>query len=210
MPLSSLRQDDLLKGLRPHLRPLPSAAADDHLLLARLAGAKLALLGEASHGTHEFYAERAALTQRAGRDHGFNAVVVEADWPDAWRVNRYIRGYSDDANAEAALSGFERFPTWMWRNTEMRDFVEWLREHNRGRPASRQVGFYGMDLYSLYASIRFVLQYLDQVDPDAAQRARSRYACFDHYGEDSQAYGYAASFGMKSSCEDEWCSSCAR
>jgi erythromycin esterase-like protein len=203
MPLSSLRQDDLLKGLRPHLRPLPSAAADDHLLLARLAGAKLALLGEASHGTHEFYAERAALTQRLVRDHGFNAVVVEADWPDAWRVNRYIRGYSDDANAEAALSGFERFPTWMWRNTEMRDFVEWLREHNRGRPASRQVGFYGMDLYSLYASIRFVLQYLDQVDPDAAQRARSRYACFDHYGEDSQAYGYAASFGMKSSCEDE-------
>lgn len=203
MSLSSLRHDGLLKGLRPHVRALPAAAADDSLLVAQLARAKLALLGEASHGTHEFYAERAALTQRLVRDHGFNAVAVEADWPDAWRVNRYIRGYSDDANAEAALSGFERFPTWMWRNTEVRDFVEWLREHNRGRAASRQVGFYGMDLYSLYASINSVLEYLDQVDPDAAQRARSRYACFDHYGEDSQAYGYAASFGMKASCEDE-------
>jgi erythromycin esterase-like protein len=203
MSLASLRHDELLKGLRPHLRPLPSAAVEDGLLVAQLARARLALLGEASHGTHEFYAERAALTQRLVRDHGFNAVVVEADWPDAWRVNRYIRGYSDDANAEAALSGFERFPTWMWRNTEVRDFVEWLREHNRGRGASQQVGFYGMDLYSLYASIRSVLEYLDQVDPDAAQRARSRYACFDHYGEDSQAYGYSASFGMKASCEDE-------
>jgi len=203
MPPSLLRQDDLLKGLRQHLRPLPASASEDALLLQQLSRARLALLGEASHGTHEFYAERAALTQRLVREHGFNAIVVEADWPDAWRVNRYIRGASDDVNAEAALSGFERFPTWMWRNTEVRDFVEWLREHNRGRPASQQVGFYGMDLYSLYASIRAVLQHLDRVDPEAAQRARSRYACFDHYGEDSQAYGYAASFGMKASCEDE-------
>jgi erythromycin esterase-like protein len=128
---------------------------------------------------------------------------VEADWPDAWRVNRYIRGRTDDRNAEEALSGFQRFPTWMWCNTVVRDFVEWLREYNHGRPPSQQVGFYGMDLYSLYASTRAVLDYLDRADPEAAQRARSRYACFDHYGEDSQAYGYAASFGMKASCEDE-------
>jgi erythromycin esterase-like protein len=129
--------------------------------------------------------------------------VFEADWPDAWRVNRYIRGRSDDADAAAALSGFERFPTWMWRNSVMRDFVEWLREYNVGRPASQQVGFYGMDLYSLYGSMAAVLQYLDRVDPEAARRARSRYACFEHFKEDSQAYGYAASFGMQSSCEDE-------
>jgi erythromycin esterase-like protein len=203
MSLFSTRDDTLLTGLRQHLRALPSAAAEDDLLLQQLARARLALLGEASHGTHEFYAERAALSQRLIQDHGFNAVVVEADWPDALRVNRYICHRSDDHDAEAALSGFERFPTWMWRNTVIREFVEWLREYNRGRPASRQVGFYGMDLYSLYTSIRAVLDYLDQADPEAAQRARSRYTCFDHFGEDSQAYGYAASFGMKSSCEDE-------
>lgn len=199
----STRHDRLLEQLRPHLRRLGGRAAEDVELVGMLARAKLALLGEATHGTHEFYAERAELTRRLITAHGYNAVVVEADWPDAWRVNRYIRGRSDDRSAEEALSGFERFPTWMWRNTVVRDFVEWLRDHNRGRPASQQVGFYGMDLYSLYSSIRAVLDYLDRTDPEAAQRARSRYACFDHYGEDSQAYGYAASFGMKASCEDE-------
>ena len=193
----------LLQDLRPHLRALPGSVADDELLMGQLAQAKLALLGEASHGTHEFYAERAAISRRLVREHGFNAVVVEADWPDAWRVNRYIRGRSDDRDAAQALSGFERFPTWMWRNTVIVEFVEWLREHNRGRAPSQQVGFYGMDLYSLYSSIAAVLQHLDRVDPEAAQRARSRYACFDHFNEDSQAYGYAASFGMQSSCEDE-------
>lgn len=202
-PPPSTRDHQLVERLRPHLRALPSAAAEDEELVARLARAKLALLGEASHGTHEFYAERAWLTQRLIRDHGFNAVVVEADWPDAWRVNRYVRGVSDDTSAEAALAGFQRFPTWMWCNTVVRDFVEWLREHNHGRSPSQQVGFYGMDLYSLYGSVRAVLDYLDRADPEAAQRARSRYACFEHYGEDSQAYGYAASFGMKPSCEDE-------
>jgi erythromycin esterase-like protein len=199
----SVRDAELLQGLRSHLRPLPSSAADDTELVARLARARLALLGEASHGTHEFYAERAALTRRLVTDHGFNAIIVEADWPDAWRVNRYIRGTSDDGSAEQALAAFERFPTWMWRNTEVRDLVEWLREYNRGVPAARQVGFYGMDLYSLFTSIGAVLQYLDRVDPDAARRARGRYACFDHYGEDSQAYGYAASFGLQAHCEDE-------
>ena len=203
MAFLSTRDDSLLQGLRAHLRPLPSGAAADDLLLQQLGRAKLALLGEATHGTHEFYAERVALSQRLILEHGTNAVVVEADWPDAWRVNRYIRGASDDRDAEAALSGFERFPTWMWRNAVVRDFVEWLREHNRGRPPSQQVGFYGMDLYSLFTSTRVVLEYLERVDPEAAQRARARYACFDHFGEDSQAYGYAASFGMKSSCEDE-------
>jgi erythromycin esterase-like protein len=190
-------------GLRRALRPLRGSAAADSDLLHLLAPARLALLGEASHGTHEFYLERAELTKRLITDHGYTAVVAEADWPDAWRVNRYVRGQSDDADAATALSGFARFPTWMWRNTVVRDFVEWLREFNRGQPASRQAGFYGMDLYSLYASMRAVLDYLDREDPEAARRARSRYACFDHHGEDSQAYGYAASFGLKASCEDE-------
>lgn len=203
MSRTTLREDHLLDGLRRHLRPLPGPAAGDAALLARLGRARLALLGEATHGTHEFYAERAELSKRLIADHGFQAVVVEADWPDAWRVNRYIRGLGDDADAVAALSGFGRFPTWMWRNTEVRDFVEWLRDYNRGQPVSRQAGFYGMDLYSLFTSIAAVLDYLDRTDPQAARIARARYACFDHYGEDSQAYGYAASFGMKASCEDE-------
>jgi erythromycin esterase-like protein len=193
----------LLQGLAPHARSLARDAAADDALVELAGQGRLALLGEASHGTHEFYAERAALTQRLIIEKGFTAVVVEADWPDAWRVDRYVRGLSDDRDAEAALAGFERFPTWMWRNTVVRDFVEWLREHNRQLPPSRQAGFYGMDLYSLFTSIRAVLDYLDRVDPEAAQRARYRYACFDHAGEDSQAYGYAASFGMRPSCEDE-------
>lgn len=189
--------------LLPHLHPLPGAAAEDAALVSRIARGRFALLGEASHETHEFYAERAALTKVLVADHGFTAIVIEGDWPDAWRVHRYIQGRAGDTSAEEALSGFRRFPTWMWGNAVVRDLVEWLRDFNRGRAASRQVGFYGMDLYSLFASMQAVLGYLDRVDPEAARRARYRYACFDHHGEDSQAYGYAASFGMKASCEDE-------
>ncbi|MDB5751600.1 MAG: Erythromycin esterase [Ramlibacter sp.] len=202
MTVQSARDDAVLQGLRRHLRPLPAAAAADAALMARIARSRIALLGEASHGSHEFYAERADLTRKLIAEHGFRAVVVEADWPDAGRVNRYVRGLSDDPDAATALSGFERFPTWMWRNTVVRDFVEWLRAHNRGRPPAHQAGFYGMDLYSLFRSVDAVLGYLDQADPESAQRARARYACFDHYAQDGQAYGYAAGLGMKASCED--------
>jgi len=159
------------------------------------------LIGEASHGTHEFYAERARITRRLIVEKGFRAVAAEADWPDAYRVTRWLQGRGKDGSAEEALSGFRRFPAWMWRNEVVRDFITWLRDFNQAAPAP--VGFYGVDLYSLFSSIRAVLAYLDRVDPDAARRARSRYACFDHFREDSQAYGYAASFGMRKDCEDE-------
>jgi erythromycin esterase-like protein len=159
---------------------------------------RFVLIGEASHGTHEFYETRAQITERLIREKGFHAVAVEADWPDAYRVNRYVRGTGPDANANQALSDFERFPMWMWRNTVVLDFVEWLRQET-----SASVGFYGLDLYSLNASVQAVLAYLDKVDPDAARRARSRYSCFDHYAEDTQAYGYATSSGLTQSCEDE-------
>ena len=192
----------LLDGLRRHLQPLTGSANDYDALLRLIGPARFALLGEASHGTREFYRERAAITRRLITEKGFTAVAVEADWPDAWRVNRYVRGLSNDPDAAAALSGFQRFPGWMWRNTEVRDFVEWLRDHNTSRSPGDQVGFYGMDLYSLFASMHEVLAYLDRTDSGAARRARSRYACFDHAAEDSQAYGYAASFGMAPSCED--------
>ena len=194
---------ELLEGLSRHLVPMPVSSREHDALLQLIGPARFALLGEASHGTREFYRERIAITRRLIIEKGFTAVAVEADWPDAWRVNRYVRGLSDDPDATAALSGFQRFPGWMWRNTEVRDFVEWLRGHNDGRPATQQVGFYGIDLYSLFSSMQAVLAYLDRTDPDAALRARQRYSCFDHAREDSQAYGYAASFGLARSCEDE-------
>jgi erythromycin esterase-like protein len=165
---------------------------------------RFALLGEASHGTHDFYHTRAQITERLITEKGFSAVAVEADWPDAYRVNRYVQGRGDDAEAVEALGSFKRFPTWMWRNTDVVEFIAWLREYNDALPEGRRkVGFYGLDLYSLHASARAVLDFLDKVDPEAARRARYRYSCFEHFGEDTQAYGYAASFGLSKSCEDE-------
>jgi erythromycin esterase-like protein len=193
----------LLDGLSRHLQPLRGGPHDHDGLMQLIGDARFALIGEASHGTREFYRERIRITQRLIAEKGFTAVAVEADWPDAWRVNRYVRGVSDDADAGQALSGFERFPAWMWRNIEVRDFIEWLRDFNNKRGQQEQVGIYGIGLYSLFTSIREVLRYLDRVDPEAARKARARYACFDHANEDSQTYGYGASFGMTPSCEDE-------
>jgi erythromycin esterase-like protein/predicted phosphoribosyltransferase len=172
-------------------------------LLDWVGDAHFVLIGEASHGTHDFYAERAAITRRLIQEKGFAAVAVEADWPDAYRVDRYVRGRSDDASAEEALSGFERFPTWMWRNAVVLDFVGWLRERNDDTPARARAGFYGLDLYSLFRSMHEVVAYLERVDPEAAARARARYACFDHLNDDAQAYGYRAAFGAGESCEQE-------
>src|SRR5262249_49895444 len=151
--------------------------------------ARVVLLGEASHGTHEFYHARAQITQRLIEEKGFTAVAVEADWPDAYRVNRYVRGVSDEPESVEALANFRRFPNWMWRNADVRDFVDWLQAYNDARAlGTTPVGFYGLDLYSLNASITAVLGYLDKVDPEAAQRARYRYGCLEHFGEDTQAY----------------------
>jgi len=183
---------------------LSGSSRDYDSLLALVGNARLCLLGEATHGTHEFYRERAEITKRLIKERGFTAVAVEADWPDAFRVNRYVRGRGDDANANDALGGFKRFPTWMWRNTVVVDFVEWLRDYNASLPANApRVGFYGLDLYSLYTSIEAVLGYLNTIDPEAAKRARYRYSCFEHFSEDTQAYGYATTFGLTESCERE-------
>lgn len=166
--------------------------------------ARVVLIGESSHGTREFYEARAEITKWLIQEKGFCAVAAEADWPDAYRVNRYVRGHGDDGSADDALKGFQRFPSWMWRNTAVRDFVGWLRAHNAQCRADgqREAGFYGLDLYSLHRSMHEVIDYLEGVDPAAAQRARERYACFDHNGsDDGQAYGYAAAFGAGMSCE---------
>ncbi|WP_312553898.1 erythromycin esterase family protein [Massilia sp.] len=181
--------------------PLDGGPGDYDALMNLVGDARFVLIGEATHGTHDFYEERARITQRLIREKGFTAVAVEADWPDAYRVNRYVRGEGRDGSANEALSGFERFPAWMWRNTDVSTFVDWLRAHNEGVRAGPKVGFYGLDLYSLFTSVKEVLNYLEQVDPTAAAEARRRYACFDHYGEDSQHYGYATGVGLSESCQ---------
>ncbi len=202
MPDATLTK--LTNAVRESAHPLTDTSQDYDLLMDLIGDARFVLIGEASHGTHEFYKERAEITKRLIQEKGFTAVAVEADWPDAYRVNRYVRGISEDATSVDALSEFQRFPAWMWRNTDVLDFVNWLRQYNDALPqTATKVGFYGLDLYSLYTSIDAVLSYLDKVDPEAAKRARHRYSCLEHFGEDTQAYGYAATFGLMKSCEDE-------
>jgi erythromycin esterase-like protein/predicted phosphoribosyltransferase len=185
--------------------PTEEGVPSEEALFDLVGDADLLLIGEASHGTADFYAARAAMTRRLIEERGFCAVAVEADWPDAYRVNRYVRGRSEDADAEVALRGFQRFPTWMWRNAAVLDFVGWLRERNdRVGDERGRAGFYGLDVYSLRQSIDEVITYLDRVDPAAGRRARGRYACFDHYGtDDGQTYGLAAAMGAGETCEQE-------
>ncbi|MBW3608217.1 MAG: erythromycin esterase family protein [Actinobacteria bacterium] len=177
-----------MADLRRAARPV-----DD--LLELVGEARFVLLGEATHGTHEFYALRAELTRRLVGERGFRGVAVEADWPAAARVNRYVQRAGDDHSATEALSEFVRFPQWMWRNHIIVELVQWLRNHDG------DAGFYGLDLYSLRESMSAVVKYLDTIDADAAARARARYGCFDHF--DEQAYGYATATGQKESCEDD-------
>jgi erythromycin esterase-like protein len=198
----TIASDRRTEQLAKVVHPLQGVAADHDPLMDLIGTARLVLLGEATHGTSEFYRTRAEITKRLILEKGFTAVAVEADWPDAYRVNRYVLGRSRDRDGREALSDFQRFPLWMWRNREVLAFIDWLRAANERTPAGRaKVGFYGLDLYSLHASIEAILKYLDKVDPDAARRARSRYGCFDHYGEDTQSYGYAAGFGLTKTCE---------
>ncbi|OUL34861.1 erythromycin esterase [Nostoc sp. T09] len=195
---------NLVDAMRRSAYQLTGATADYDPLMDLIGNARFVLIGEASHGTHEFYEQRAEITKRLIQEKGFTAVAVEADWPDAYRINRYVRGVSEDPTPAEALSNFQRFPAWMWRNIDVLKFVNWLRQYNDALPQNAiKVGFYGLDLYSMYASMAEVLNYLDRVDPEAAQRARYRYSCFEHFGEDSQHYGYAASFGLSESCEQE-------
>jgi erythromycin esterase-like protein len=202
MPAASDHQT--LETIRASANQLSGSPDDFAPLLSRIGNARLVLLGEASHGTHEFYRIRAEITKRLIREKGFRAVAIEGDWPDAYTVNRYVRGRAGFDEASDALDGFLRFPQWMWRNADVLDFLGWLRGWNDARPDDdAKVGFYGLDLYSLRASMAAVLSYLHQVDPEAAQRAARRYACFDQFGEDPQTYGYATASGMSASCETE-------
>jgi erythromycin esterase-like protein len=192
------------EAIRAAAHPLTGASSDFDALIEMVGDAKYVLLGEATHGTHEFYKARAEISKRLIREKGFSFLAWEADWPDALRVNRYIRGIGADQDAEEALGDFERFPVWMWRNADVADLVGWIRSHNdalkRGAP---KVGVYGMDLYSLHRSMHSVIQYLEKTNPEAARAARRRYSCFEDFGDDPQTYGMLASRDPSASCENE-------
>ncbi|MBN9589406.1 MAG: carboxylic ester hydrolase [Alphaproteobacteria bacterium 64-11] len=172
--------------------PPPEHAEAFGAIFDRFGTARLVLLGEATHGTSEFYRARAAISRHLIRHHGFNIVAVEADWPDATRIDRHVRhGAADPGRSEV----FARFPGWMWRNEEVLEFVDWLRAENEHRTRSAQVEFRGLDIYSLSASIAAVLDYLDRVDPKGARQARNRYGCLTPWQESPSAYGHYAVMG---------------
>jgi erythromycin esterase len=172
-------------------------------LIERIGDARYVLLGEATHGTSEFYEWRAALSRRLIEEHGFSFIAVEGDWPDCYRVNRYAKWYPDaGASARDVLHAFERWPTWMWANREVAELAEWLRDHNRRLPAERQAGFYGLDVYSLWESMHAVVSYLESIDPGLARSARASYRCFEPYGEDVQEYARATAL-VPTTCERE-------
>ena len=176
--------------------------ADLGPLVERIGDARVVLLGEASHGTSEFYRFRARLTRELIERHGFNLVALEADWPDAAHVDRYVRHRAEAAGVDGRPA-FSRFPTWMWRNRELEELVVWLRRYNAGREPARQVALHGLDLYSLHTSIDAVVRYLDEVDPEAARIARLRYGCLSPWQQDPALYGRATLSGGYESCEEE-------
>ena len=197
-PVSS-DEDMLVRKLADAAESFPSIeAADLNPLMERIGSARIVLLGEATHGTCEFYRMRERITRDLIIKKGFRFVAIEADWPDAARVDHYVRHFQYPPSEWTA---FARFPTWMWRNTEVRDFVSWLRKHNGTVERNERVAFHGLDLYSLYDSIRSVLNYLDEVDPESAKVARERYGCLTPWQRDPATYGHAALTGSYPKCE---------
>lgn len=179
-----------------------SNARDLNPLLARTAKTKYVLLGEASHGTHEYYTWRTAISKRLIEEQGFSFIAVEGDWPDCYAINRYVKGYADaGTSAVEVLQTFKRWPTWMWANWEVVALMEWLRDYNSRRPADKKIGFYGLDVYSLRESMETIVQYLKKEDPRSAQLAIEAYRCFEPY-EEGQDYANAM-LSLSANCTDE-------
>jgi erythromycin esterase-like protein len=203
------RSDDaeLLRTLDGCAETLPSPEDAEAFAAAfdRFANARVVLLGEATHGTAEFYAARAAITRRLVERHGFTIVAIEADWPDAAALDAELRGRTPAAPAEEP---FSRFPRWMWRNREWGHLTDWLRAHNASLPPGRRVALRGLDLYSLGSSIEAVLAHLDATDPDAARAARRRYGCLTPWQEEPEDYGRAVLFGARQACEEAVVAQC--
>lgn len=172
-------------------------------ILDKMGNAQLVLLGEESHGTHEFYQARARLSRYLIEQKHFNAIAIEGDWTSAYPVHLYLQGQGALSQTLEALAQFKNFPLWMWRNKVMLRFLHWLRGHNDQIEGAKKVGFYGLDLYCLYEALAAVLDYLKQHDPLIAKKAAKRYACFDHHAFDSQKYGYLVSGNLKKSCVKE-------
>jgi erythromycin esterase len=194
--------EELIDDVRSRSRLLRHSADLDPLI-ELVGNARYVLLGEASHGTSEYYAWRQRISERLIREKGFSFIAVEGDWPDCYRVNRYVRALSDSGrNAREVLRAFNRWPTWMWANLEVVELAQWLRAHNERLPPQRRVGFYGLDVYSLWDSMRLVLRYLAGVDGQAMAAARRAFECFGPYGEDVQEYARATMW-VPESCEDE-------
>ncbi|MDP8952359.1 MAG: erythromycin esterase family protein [Actinomycetota bacterium] len=192
---------ELAERVREMAHPLREAGDLDPLL-DRIGDARCVLLGEASHGTSEYYTWRARISERLILEKGFSFIAVEGDWPDCYEVNRYVKGYPDSGtSAREVLEVFDRWPTWMWANEEIVELVQWLRRHNEGLSEER-VGFYGLDVYSLWESMEAVIAYLERVDPEAVDTARRAYKCFEPYGEDVREYARATAM-VPTSCEDE-------
>jgi erythromycin esterase-like protein len=181
----------------------PLEVSDDlDPLLERIGDARYVLLGEASHGTHDYYLWRARISRRLIAEKGFRFIAVEGDWPDCYRVNRYVHGELPDQTAEEVLDQYNRWPTWMWANWEIVALAEWLRHHNAGKPEDEQVGFYGLDVYSLWESLYQVIGYLRQHYPDSVQAAYQAFRCFEPYAEDPQEYARATLF-VPDACRQE-------
>jgi erythromycin esterase len=192
----------LARGVREIACPL-AVAADLDPLLDLVGEARFVLLGEASHGTSEFYTWRTEISRRLIREKGFAFIAVEGDWPDCYCVNRFVKGYPDSGRtADDVLHAFERWPTWMWANLEVVALCRWLREHNETLPRDRRVGFYGLDVYSLWESMQEVVAYLERVDPAAARDARVAYRCFEPYAQSAEDYARAMAL-VPTSCENE-------
>jgi erythromycin esterase len=172
-------------------------------LIERIGDARFVLLGEASHGTAEYYTWRTEISRRLILEKGFSFIAVEGDWPACERVDGYVRGYDDGAtDAREVLQAFDRWPTWMWANEEVVELADWLRRHNQGRRRDERVGFHGLDVYSLWDSLYAVMSFLQRVDPHALEAARTAFRCFEPFGEDVQEYAAVTRF-IPESCEDE-------
>lgn len=191
----------IISLIKSYAQPFTKTNGDFDALIDSIGDAQLVLLGEATHGTDEFYHIRSLITQQLITKKGFNAIALEADWPDTYRINRYIHDQKTDSNSMHALDGFKRFPQWMWRNNRMIDLIGWLYHYNKKRSEQNKISIFGLDLYSLFASIHEVIMYLDKIDPTAAQRARNRYNCFEQYQHNIQHYGYALTFDVSASCQ---------
>lgn len=195
----------LIEHINEAAEPFSKTDKDPYAsLLEKIGNARIVMIGEASHGTHEFYQARIDITKKLITEKGFMGVAIEGDWPDAYRVHQYIQGQNDKNKPEKALKHFNRFPRWMWRNTTIPPFLKWLREQNDLlQDPSHKLGFYGLDLYSMNASMQAVIDYLEKVDPKEAAYAIEHYNCFEHMKLDPQAYGYLSQLGLKKNCVEE-------